>query len=231
MRFPFTALLLIASTIALAAEEPRIKIVKSSKLDIAITGLTGADLDTLRRDLVNSGYFAVTGADQAQYTAKGSGGGELQGTLSDREGKTTLNKTYAGTGRDRIHRFADDIVETLTGDRPFLGNTLPELHIAILQGAFHLKGDAAEIGRLEGLGVGGAQKDVEETVPRQAQLDAILRLGGVAEIAVALVAGGDLKLKPLLDRCRHLSVNGIAITTALVGGNPGVAEEVVPFGI
>ena len=41
------------------------------------------------------------------------------------------------------------VVETLTGDRPFRGNTLAELHIAILQEAFRLKDDAPEIRRLD----------------------------------------------------------------------------------
>ena len=71
MRSTIAALLILLPCFALAQGEPRIKIVKSSKLNIAIAGLSGGDLETLRRDLVNSGYFTVTGADQAQYTAKG----------------------------------------------------------------------------------------------------------------------------------------------------------------
>ena len=117
MRFPFAALLLLAPILAFSEDEPRIKIVKSSRLNITITGLAGADLDTLRRDLVNSGYFTVTGPDQAQFTAKGSGGGALQGVLTERDGKTALSKNYGGTGSAAIHRFADDIVETVTGAR------------------------------------------------------------------------------------------------------------------
>jgi TolB protein len=112
----FAALLLL-SALAFAEDEPRIKIVKSSKLNIAITGLSGADLDTLRRDLVNSGYFSVTGTDEAQYTAKGSGGGSMQGVLTERGGKTALSKNYGVSGPSAIHRFTDDIVETLTGAR------------------------------------------------------------------------------------------------------------------
>jgi TolB protein len=117
MRNSFAALLLL-SVLALAQTEPRIKIVKASKLNIAIAGISGQDLDTLRRDLANSGYFTVTAPDQAQFTAKGSGGGgEMQGVLSDRDGRTTLSKVYGGAGRARIHRFADDIVEAVTGAR------------------------------------------------------------------------------------------------------------------
>ena len=117
MRFPFAALLLLAPILAFSEDEPRIKIVKTSKLNIAITGLEGADLDTLRRDLVNSGYCTVTGPDQAQFTAKGNGGGSLQSVLTERDGKIALSKSYGGAGRTAIHRFADDIVETLAGAR------------------------------------------------------------------------------------------------------------------
>jgi TolB protein len=112
MRSSFAALLVLLSCLAFAQEEPRIKIVKSSKLNIAIAGLSGAELETLRRDLGNSGYFAVTPPGEAQYTASGGGS---QCTLTDRSGRTLLSKAYGDTGRARIHRFADDIVETLTG--------------------------------------------------------------------------------------------------------------------
>ena len=114
MRFPIAALLVLLPVVASAQDGPRIKIVKSSRLNIAVAGLAGADLEALRRDLVNSGYFAITPPDKAQYTASG-GGGESQGVLTDRGGRTLLSKSYGGAGRARIHRFADDIVETLTG--------------------------------------------------------------------------------------------------------------------
>jgi TolB protein len=113
MRFPFAALLVLIPVLVFAQEEPRIRIVKSSKLNIAIAGLAGADLETLRRDLSNSGFFTVTATDQAQYTATGG----PQGVLTDRAGKTLLSQSYPGAGRSRMHRFADDIVETLTGSR------------------------------------------------------------------------------------------------------------------
>ena len=110
-------LLLLFPALILAEDTPRIKIVKSSKLNIAITGLAGGDFETLKRDLVNSGYFAVTGADQAQFTANGSESGGLHGTVTDRDGKNSLSKSYGGSGRAAIHRFADDIVAALTGAR------------------------------------------------------------------------------------------------------------------
>jgi len=117
MRFAIASLLILLPSLASAEGEPKIRIVKSTKLNIAITGLSGGDLDTLRRDLVNSGYFAVTPADQAQFTANASASGELRGTVTDRDGKNSLSKSYAGAGRTAIHRFADDIAAALTGTR------------------------------------------------------------------------------------------------------------------
>jgi TolB protein len=112
MRFAFIVLACLLPLVASAEEQPRIKIVKSSRLNIAVAGFSGADLETLRKDLVNSGYFTVTAADQAQYTARG---GESQDVLTDRGGRTLLSKSYGISGRARMHRFADDIVHTLTG--------------------------------------------------------------------------------------------------------------------
>jgi len=117
MRFAIASLLILLSALALAEEQPRIRIVKSSKLDIAITGLSGGDLEILRRDLVNSGYFAVTPAEQAQFTANAAASGELRGTVTEHNGKVLLSKNYAGPGRTAVHRFADDIVAALTGVR------------------------------------------------------------------------------------------------------------------
>ena len=117
MRFAIASLLFLLPSLAPAEEQPRIRIVKSSKLNIAITGLSGGDLDTLKRDLANSGYFAVTPADQAQFTANAAGSGGLHGTVTDHEGKVSLSKSYTGSGRTAVHRFADDIVAALTGAR------------------------------------------------------------------------------------------------------------------
>ena len=116
MKIAIASLLILLPTLA-SAEEPRIKIVKSSKLNIAITNLVGVELETLKRDLVNSGYFALMGTDQAQFTVNAAGAGELRGTVTDRDGKISLSKSYGGSGRTAAHRFADDIVAALTGAR------------------------------------------------------------------------------------------------------------------
>ena len=124
MKIAIASLLFLLPALALAEEKARIKIVKSSKLNIAITGLAGGDLDTLKRDLLNSGYFAVTGADQAQFTANASAGGELRGTLTGSDGQVSLTKNYAGSGHTPVHHFADDIVQALTGARGITGTKI-----------------------------------------------------------------------------------------------------------
>ena len=124
MRIAIASLLFLLPALAPAEEKARIKIVKSSKLNIAITGLAGSDLDTLKRDLTGSGYFAITGADQAQFTANASAGGELHGTVTGSDGQVSLTKSYGGSGRTAVHRFADDIVQALTGARGIAGTKI-----------------------------------------------------------------------------------------------------------
>jgi TolB protein len=111
---PIFAALLLVSASAVAQEEPRIKVVKSDKLTIALSGVSGADGEVLRKDLALSGYFSF--APDAQFTAKLSGG---QGVVTERGGKVALSQAYEGAGRGRVHAFADDIIETLTGKHGF----------------------------------------------------------------------------------------------------------------
>jgi TolB protein len=110
--------LLAAAALAasiLHAEEAPIRVRVSGKFSVALTGLTGADLETLRKDLALSGAFNVVPAAEAEFTVNGTGTAELQGRVTDRAGKVVLSNSYAAPGRGRIHKFANDIVETLTG--------------------------------------------------------------------------------------------------------------------
>jgi len=101
---------LLAMVAAACAEEvPAITVSKSDKLAIAITGLPAADAKILQNDLALSGSFNVVGQDKAQFVVNSVG------VVNDRSGKSALQKTYSGSGRGRMHAFADDIVETLTG--------------------------------------------------------------------------------------------------------------------
>src|SRR5262245_37351963 len=112
---PICAVLLSALLPGNAEEIPAITITKSDKLAIAVTGLSPADSKVLQNDLAMSGYFSVVPEARATFIAKGSGA--LSGTVVDRNGKTVLQNSYNGSPRGKVHAFADDIVETLTGNK------------------------------------------------------------------------------------------------------------------
>ncbi len=115
-RFAAGLMMVAVSASASAEDTPRIKIVKSSKLSVAITGLSGSDLETLKRDLVNSGYFSIAQGAQGEVAVNATASGDLRGTVM-RDGNVSLSKSYGGGGRAAIHRFADDIVHAITGAR------------------------------------------------------------------------------------------------------------------
>jgi TolB protein len=103
-------------------EEPTITISKGDKINLTVAPLGGGEgaaaTKVLQNDLALSGYFVLSG--DAAYTARGeASGGSLQGQVVDHGGGTVLAKTYSGSARENAHRFADDIIETLTGNKGF----------------------------------------------------------------------------------------------------------------
>ena len=120
MKKLLTVFSLFSAGLALAEDAPTITISKNDKLSIAISGLAGADAKILEDDLQRSGFFSIVPASGAAFTASGSsGGGRLSGSVMDHGGKTVLSKTFSGSARGKVHAFADEIVETLTGHRGF----------------------------------------------------------------------------------------------------------------
>ena len=106
----------------LAAEPPTITISKSDTVAIAVSPITGADgaaiTKIVQNDLAISGYFSVTGGGGAALVVSGtSGGAGLQGKVTDHAGKVALSSVYNGSMRARAHEFANDIIETLTGNK------------------------------------------------------------------------------------------------------------------
>lgn len=104
-----------------AQDTPTITVSKSDRINLNVTPLSGGEgavaTKTLQNDLTLSGFFVLGGAN-AVYTASGTAsGGSLQGRVVDHRGGTVLAKTYSGSARQNAHRFADDIVETLTGNK------------------------------------------------------------------------------------------------------------------
>jgi len=104
-------LIFVASLLVHAEEISPITVSKADKLAIAVSGLAAGDAKVLQNDLAMSGFFSIVPQAGAAFVANSVG------TVVDRNGKTVLTKSYGGSGRARIHAFADDIVETLTGNR------------------------------------------------------------------------------------------------------------------
>lgn len=117
-----TALSSQLSMALFAQEPPTITISKGDRINLTVSPISGGEgaavTKTLQNDLTLSGYFTLTGS--AAYTVHGSAnGGNLQGQVVDHGGGTVLSKSYSGSAHENAHRFADDIIETLTGNKGF----------------------------------------------------------------------------------------------------------------
>ena len=131
-RFPIFDFVVVATMSMVAAsiygeEPPTITVSKGDKINLNVSALTGGEgaaaTKVLQNDLTLSGYFVLSG--NATYTARGSaGGGSLQGQVIDHSSSTVLSKTYSGSARENAHRFADDIIETLTGNKGFAASKI-----------------------------------------------------------------------------------------------------------
>jgi TolB protein len=111
-----------------AQDVPTITVSKGDRINLSITPLAGSDgaaaTKTLQSDLTLSGYFSL-GAANASYTARGiANGGALEGQVVDHGGGTVLSKSYSGSARENAHHFADDIIETLTGNKGMAGSKI-----------------------------------------------------------------------------------------------------------
>lgn len=121
--FSFLASCLFASvSLVRSAETPTITISKSDKIPIAIGSIGGADgaqvAKILQNDLAMSGYFNLVPATSAGFIVGGtSSGNGIAGSVTDRGGKTVLTKNFNGSARGKVHAYADEIVETLTGNK------------------------------------------------------------------------------------------------------------------
>jgi TolB protein len=107
-----------------AAEAPTITISKTDATPIAVAPIGGADgaivTKILQNDLALSGYFSIAPESGAGFVVSGSStGGGIDGKVTDHGGRVAVSKTYTGTTRGKAHQFADDIIQTLTGNRGF----------------------------------------------------------------------------------------------------------------
>ena len=116
--FSFFALL---AAVAVAQDAPTITVRKGDRVSLAVTPVGGASgpavTKVLQNDLDLSGWFQIVPGAQGSYVVGGTaGGGTLQGRVTDASGATILSKSYSGSDREVAHQFADDIVETVTGN-------------------------------------------------------------------------------------------------------------------
>ena len=117
------AILLFLFASALHGQEaPTITIRKGETINVGLQTLGGsegaASNKVLQNDLDLSGWFSLSPPERASYIISGSSaGGTLQGQVTDQRGSVVLQKSYSGGPRLAAHRFADDIVETLTGHK------------------------------------------------------------------------------------------------------------------
>jgi len=119
--------MLVFGELVLSQEPPTITISKGDRINLSVSPLGGGEGGTatkvLQNDLTLSGYFILSG--NASYTARGSAGaGRLQGEVVDHSGGTVLSKSYSGGPRENAHQFANDIVETLTGNKGVAGSKI-----------------------------------------------------------------------------------------------------------
>ena len=106
---------------AWAQDAPTITVRKGDRVSLAVTPLDGpsgpAVTKVLQNDLDLSGWFQLVPDNRGSYVVGGTAAdGSLQGRVTDSSGATVLAKSYTGTDRDVAHQFADDIVETVTGN-------------------------------------------------------------------------------------------------------------------
>ncbi len=104
-----------------AQEALTITVRKGDRVSLAVATLGGpsgaAVTKVLQNDLDLSGWFQLVPDARASYVVSGTAsGGSLHGRVTDSAGSVVLSKSYTGSDRATAHQFADDIVETLTGN-------------------------------------------------------------------------------------------------------------------
>jgi TolB protein len=114
---------------ALLRGEDVINVTKGDMISIAVAPISGPDGAAISHivasDLAATGYFSITSAGSASLIAGGSStGSELDGKVADHEGRAAVAGTYNGDARAEADAFANDIVQTLTGNKGIAGTRI-----------------------------------------------------------------------------------------------------------
>ena len=127
------ALSFIALSLPFVARSTRaadvITVSKSDTIAIAVQPISGPEGATISRvlasDLAACGYFTIASPGNASLIAGGSSSGsELDGKVADHGGRAAVAGTYQGDARAQAHAFANDIVQTLTGNKGIAGSRI-----------------------------------------------------------------------------------------------------------
>ena len=107
---------------ALAAEEATITVKKGDATSVAIKPFGGSEgaaaAKVVQNDLELSSLFLLSPPERASFSVGATAGdGSLEGTVTDHSGGVVLRKSYSGSTRSSAHKFSDDIVETVTGNK------------------------------------------------------------------------------------------------------------------
>jgi TolB protein len=121
--------LLLALTALRGADTPTITISKSDMIALALQPISGSDGAAVSRivasDLAATGYFTITSPGNASLLVGGdSDGSQLNGKVEDHGGRAAVAGTYNGDTHAKADAFANDIVQTLTGNRGIAGTRI-----------------------------------------------------------------------------------------------------------
>jgi TolB protein len=115
----------LASALVLFGEDasgPVITVRKGTSIVVETKEITGAGgpaaLNVLKNDFQLSGALSAGDASTATIIVSGSAtGSNFSAQATEKTGGVILQKTYAGDTRRAVHQFADELIETLTGQK------------------------------------------------------------------------------------------------------------------
>ena len=113
---------LVTALFAADSAGPIITVRKGTSLEVDVQEIGGSAGSTatavLRNDIQLSGALSLGGAAPAAITIKGTASGaSFTGQATEKTGGVILHKDYTGETRRTIHQFANDLIETLTGQK------------------------------------------------------------------------------------------------------------------
>ncbi len=122
MRILFLCVLALLPAAAMSQDGATITIKKSDATSVMLKPVSGPEgglvSKVVQNDLDLSGTIQFTPAERASFVISGTANpGSLSGLVTDNRGGIVLQKTYTGPARMAAHQFADEIVETLTGQK------------------------------------------------------------------------------------------------------------------